>query len=261
MVGEDVIWALSKLIEDYTSRTLTYEKDAYRAFSGLVRILEDLTGTKFFQGIYVSEFSRSLFWHNESLSTLRSGEEFPSWSWLAWTGRISLTSHGPQNQIALIECYCVRSDEDGEQSLIPVSHSVHQKTSLDTFNVRELAINVRSKLRNDFHIVFWAEAAHLDVPPGGYSLHHVDPELKAAEDEYRRIGFMYTGGKERTGVQEFILVRIEAYNEFADNDCHRQVNLLMISWHDGIARREGIGSFDAHEWPRAKPQRKLIVMG
>lgn len=261
MVGEDVIWALSRLIEEYTSRALTFEKDAYRAFSGLVQILEDLTGARFLQGIYVSTFSRSLHWHDEGSSTLRSGDEFPSWSWLAWTGRISLTSQGPQNQIAQIECYCARSDENGEISLVPISHHIRQKNSLYVVGAHDLAINVRSKLRNDFHIVFWAEAAFLSVPHGDHNLYHIDPELNPPREKYRRIGFMYSERKRRTGVQEFILVRIEAYNEFADDEHPRQVDLLMISWHDGIARREGIGSFDAHEWTRAKPRRKLIVMG
>ena len=261
MAGGDVIWAFSALVEEYTSRTLTFEQDAYRAFSGLVRILGDLTGADFLLGIHVSEFNRSLCWHNEESSVLRSGDEFPSWSWLAWTGPISLTSQGPQNHTARIVCYRACSNNPGKQQLVPVSHDVRQKNRFDAPSVHDLAIRVRSKLRDDFHIIFWAEAALLSVPHTGYSsLYHTDPDLNPSKEEYRRIGFMYSGhGK--SGVQEFILIRIEAYNDFADDEHPRQVNLLMISWQDGIARREGSASFDAHEWTRAKPQRKLIVMG
>lgn len=258
MAGDDVIWAFSHLIEEYTSRTLTFGQDTYKAFSGLVRILEDLTGAKIFQGIHVSEFNRSLCWYNEESSNLRSENEFPSWSWLAWTGRSRLTSQGPQNHIARITCYRVCSNKFGEQKLVPISHDLRPKSSFDTLSVHDLAINVRSKLRDDFHIVFWAEAALLDVRN---NLYHPDPDLNPSKNEYKRIGYMHRGGKDRSGVQEFILIRVEAYDEFEDDEDPRKVQLLMISWQDGIARREGVASFHAHEWTRAKPQRKLIVMG
>ena len=241
MAGEDVIWAFSRLIQEYTSRTLTCGEDTYNAFSGLVHILEDLTGAKIFQGLHVSEFNRCLCWHNGESSDLKSGNEFPTWSWLAWTGSSSLTSQGPQDHIPLIECHRVCSNVFGEQELVPLSHDLRQKDRCETLSVRDLPINVRSKLRDDFHIVFWAEAALLDV--GG------------------DLGSWHLSALGRTGVHEFIRIRIEAYDEFADSEHPRLVQLLMISWQDGIARREALTSFKAHEWRMAKPQRKLIVMG
>ena len=206
----------------------------------------------------MAAFNRCLCWHNGESSELRSGNDFPSWSWLAWTGRSSLTSRGRQDHIPLVSCYRVRSNKLGEQELILLSHSSREKDRSDALSVRDLAINVRSKLRDDYHIVFWAEAALLDVL---HDLYHVDPKLKPSVTQYRRIGYMASGGNNRTGVQEFIRIRIAAYNEFADDEHPRQIQLLMISWQDGIARREGMASFNAREWTRAKPQRKLIVVG
>ena len=253
MAGYDVIRAFSRLIEEYTSRTLTCGQDTYKAFSGLVHILEDLTGAKIFHGLHVSEFNQCLCWDNENSNNLRSGKEFPSWSWLAWTGPSRLTSQRPQNYMALIVCYRVCSNQFGEQELVPLSHDLRQENRFDTLNLRDLDINVRSKLKDDFHIVFWAEAALLDVRR---DLLHTDPELNPPKNNYRRIGYMHFGGNDMIGIQEFIRIRIDAYDDY-----DRKVQLLMISWQDGIARREGVASFDAHEWPRAKPQRKLIVMG
>ena len=241
MAGDDVIWAYSRLIKEYTSRTLTCGEDTYSAFSGLVHILEDLTGAKIFQGLHESEFNRCLCWNNRESSNLRSGNEFPTWSWLAWTGCSSLTSQGPQNHIPVIVCHRVCSNAFGEQELVPLSHDLRQKDRCDKLSVRDLPINVRSKLRDDFHIVFWAEAALLDV--GG------------------DLGYWHLSALGRTGVHEFIRIRIEAYNEFADSEHPRLAQLLMISWQDGIAKREALTSFEAHEWTMAKPQRKLIVMG
>lgn len=223
-----------------------------------MHILEDLTGAKIFQGLHVSEFSRSLCWHNGESSSLRSGNDFPTWSWLAWTGRSRLTSQGPQNHIPLIVCYRVCSNEFREQELVPIFHDSGWEDRLDTPSMRDLAINVRSKLRDDFHIVFWAEAALLDLRGDRY---HTDPEPNHSKNEHKHIHYVYPRGHGRTGVQEFIRIRIEAYNEFADRDHPRKVELLMISWQDGIARREAMAWFSVHEWTEAKPQRKLIVMG
>ena len=79
----------------------------------------------------------------------------------------------------------------------------------------DLAINARSKLRNDIHIVFWAEAALLDIRGDRY---YTGPEPNSSKTEYRRIGYSYSGRKDTIGVQDFILIRLEAYNDFADDD-------------------------------------------
>ena len=51
-------------------------------------------------------------------------------------------------------CYRVCSNKIGEQECAPLSHDLRQKDNFSTLSVRDLAINVRSKLRDDFHIVF-----------------------------------------------------------------------------------------------------------
>ena len=128
---------------------------------------------------------------------LRSGKEFPSWSWLAWTGRSRLTSQRPQNYMALIVCYRVCSNQFGEQELVPLSHDLRQKNRFDTLNLRDLDINVRSKLRDDFHIVFWAEAALLDVSG---NLLRTDPEINPSRNDHRRIGYMHSGRNDIFGI-------------------------------------------------------------
>ena len=223
MAGEGAIWAFSSLIQQYTSRTLTCRQDTYKAFSGLVHILEDLTGAKIFQGLHVSEFNRCLCWDNEESRKLRSGNEFPSWSWLAWTGRSRLTSQRPQNYMALIVCYRVCSNQFGEQELVPLSHNLRQKNRFDTLNLRDLDINVRSKLKDDFHIVFWAEAALLVLLDVRRDLLHTDPELNPSKNDYRRIGYMHFGGNDTIGIQEFIRIRIDPYHNFADREYPRKL--------------------------------------
>ena len=258
MAGKDVIWSYSRLIEEYTSRTLTCAQDTYKAFSGLVHILEDLTGAEIFHGLHVSAFNRSLCWDHKGSSSLRPGDEFPTWSWLAWTGQSTLASQGPQTHIPLVSSYRVRSNKYRERELTLVTRSLRYDDGSDTLSVRDLAIDVRLQLRDDFHIVFWAEAALLDNRRR-FSWPNKDPE--PPNNEYKPIYYVNSGENDRYGVQEFIRIRIEAYDEFASSEDTRWLQLLMISWQDGIARRVGVASFDSRKWTEAKPQRKLIVMG
>ena len=169
-----------------------------------------------------------------------------------------MTSQGAQDHIPLIVCYRVCSNKFGEQELVPLSHDERQKDSFDTLSVRDLAINVRSNLRDDFHIVFWDEAALLDVRKNLYA---TDEDFNPSENEYRRISYIDWGGKDENGVHEFILIPTRRYSDDSDDEDPQQVQLLMISWQDGIARRQHLADYTAQKWTRAKPQRKLTIMG
>ena len=258
MLGEDAIRSFSYLVEGYTSRSLTFETDSYRAFGGLVQILDELTGARFWHGIPVPDFNRRLFWVNQEESTLKSGEKFPSWSWLAWTGSISMIPCGPLKQVAKVISYCLCIDSSGRKHLVPVSNDLHIQYRYDTIKANDIAIHSWSKLRVGFHIVFWAMSAILIVVNGGYGIRHTVPEHNPTEDEHGRHGHVVAAsGGYTNGAHEFVHIE----TELELDDCARHVHLLIISWQDGIARRVGAAIFDAHEWMMAMPQRKLIVMG
>lgn len=38
------------------------------------------------------------------------------------------------------------------------------------------------------------------------------------------------------------------------------INVMMISWHEGVARREGIGWIWLAQWMKAKPEMRTIVL-
>ena len=198
MVGEDAIWSFSHLVQEYISRSLTYECDSYRALSGPAQILTDLTGARFLHGIPGPEFNRRLFWGNGARSTLRSNAGFPSWSWLAWTGTIYLARQGPQNQVGEVFCYCIWSDSSSQRRLVGVSDDQHLQYRCDITEVQDIGTDTWCKLRDRFHIVFWARSAILNVRSGGYNICHDFKERNRPIGEYRRrTGFMYGGGKDR----------------------------------------------------------------
>jgi hypothetical protein len=107
------ISSMWRIIEHYTSRNLTYDSDALRAFAGITKVFEEKVPSIYhIQGlpvehIYdVGEQSRkklieSLCWEARAVSSrtravsrrTRRRKEFPSWTWAAWTGPISISDN------------------------------------------------------------------------------------------------------------------------------------------------------------------------
>jgi hypothetical protein len=78
------------LVETYSRRQLSFESDAIRAFSGILKSIESEYGSAIW-GVPQYTFARGLTWslspHNMSLR--RSG--FPSWTWAGWRGNTGST--------------------------------------------------------------------------------------------------------------------------------------------------------------------------
>ncbi|KAH6867772.1 heterokaryon incompatibility protein-domain-containing protein, partial [Thelonectria olida] len=81
----------TSLVEDYSSRRLTYSGDIIKAFSGLLRHLSMEYQTRFVQGLPVSSLEVALLWLPTSKVTQRTDPSSgsvvaPSWSWAGWDG-------------------------------------------------------------------------------------------------------------------------------------------------------------------------------
>ena len=78
------LWATYRqAAETYSSRKLTRQEDALEAFSG---ILHTLCGTRCVEGLPATLLDAALLW--QPCARLRRREEFSSWSWIGWAGRI-----------------------------------------------------------------------------------------------------------------------------------------------------------------------------
>lgn len=92
------------LLQEYTSRSFTYESDILHAFEGISRILERRLGT-FKLGLPSRHLNQALLWRPTKVTTRRfeiaslyqpraiKSDMFtieipPSWSWASWTGQI-----------------------------------------------------------------------------------------------------------------------------------------------------------------------------
>lgn len=84
--GKSLPWAL--IVEEYTRRQITYEKDRLPALAGLASRYRQATGHTYLAGLWVEEMPRSLLWQ-----TLRGHDatpnanetSMPSWSWASLT--------------------------------------------------------------------------------------------------------------------------------------------------------------------------------
>lgn len=74
-----------RLVHDYLSRSLSRDDDIFRAFHGVLNLLESKLGTQFLAGLPKSRLDSSILWAVKRKSTRRKG--FPSFSWLGWKGK------------------------------------------------------------------------------------------------------------------------------------------------------------------------------
>jgi hypothetical protein len=92
---------LAKLVRLYGARSLTYEKDALAAFSGIIDVLSYQFQGGFLYGMPELFFDIALLWSPEDTGADERAQEtqgsksllfqyHPSWSWTAWRGRANL---------------------------------------------------------------------------------------------------------------------------------------------------------------------------
>jgi hypothetical protein len=92
------------LVEVYSQRTLTFERDGLDAFQGIIGAFERVSGLQFLWGLPTMYLGAALTWpaHDEEIAVRRRtalcnlknsrGEiaecPFPSWSWVGWVGKV-----------------------------------------------------------------------------------------------------------------------------------------------------------------------------
>lgn len=74
------------LVQDYSSRSLTFEHDAIRAFAGATEVMSSTFPGGILHGLPIFFFDIALLWQPESEVERRA--EQPSWSWTGWKGSV-----------------------------------------------------------------------------------------------------------------------------------------------------------------------------
>jgi hypothetical protein len=234
------------LIEQYTKRKLTFDGDIYHAFAGVLEAIPE----KFFWGIPHSRFGEYLVWDEawdmdrkkEEPMQLRNLPEFPTWSWMAWKGQLSMR-YGGRLPLSLISCYRFRN---GQLELMSTPSIVSFPLGNDAMS-EDLPTETMWKSEDEYlvtiedipstivlkenHVIFWTFAFTIEVQNG-------------LEDQ----------GEAETGLVSHDLALIGTHGW---GDLH----VLELSWKSGIAKRVRLHRSDnMRRFRSGGAAKKLIIL-
>ncbi|KAI0022363.1 heterokaryon incompatibility protein-domain-containing protein [Xylariomycetidae sp. FL0641] len=79
----------AELVQDYTGRTLSHNRDALRAFTGISNELSEAFGNyPFYLGIPENLMDVALHWYPKNANAFERRIGFPSWCWAGWRGQV-----------------------------------------------------------------------------------------------------------------------------------------------------------------------------
>lgn len=142
--GKGLTWAF--LVEEYTRREITYEKDRLPALAGLASRYRQATGHTYLAGLWLEEMPRSLLWQTwrgDDAPPNANETNTPSWSWGSVTGEVNY-KHGLRYQGSRAESF----DSSVSICAWPDSPSLvsgHEKAWIDIKG--QISVVIRQKVR------------------------------------------------------------------------------------------------------------------
>lgn len=284
-----------KVVEEYSTRSLTHERDRLDAFGGILQALKRQAGQTFLWALPTSFLGSALTWPCESLSerrndchTLRSSDgtstlcPFPSWSWVGWKGKVRLISKYGRliwPTVGLIFYYLDGSGSIVQAPAFPESLLVSRERKLESkikdiitspafvwkdhqsMTIKDVPENVRKRSVASNILLFWSCSAKLHVRRGVEN--SGEKEIVISTDKGRvlfgswhHVPLLDPGHGE---LAEFIVIGIE--NPHYDEGL---LTLLLISLDsDGVAYRRGLVNIVPSDWaePDVNREWKRIFLG
>jgi hypothetical protein len=277
----DIVNTYQQIVSHYTGLQLTYQEDGLNAISGVLTALEMRSGFKFLWGLPTAMLSAALTWESHSdyddaiLSSRNQRRTakhilgptqnsishcpFPSWSWVGWIGKVWIRLDSRQSS----PIFFTYSESKHTQLIEVKSHS---ESKVQPFWTRSgWEVTGDTVIRNE-HVpdgvgvtvslncilAFWTDVAEVlirwqdtDVTWISY---HEESKVKA-EICQEEVKMMSTWGQ--------IPIDVESLSStdgslvvIGTNSCY--VNVLLVSWTDGIAYRRGIASVKESDWIRLR---------
>lgn len=82
----------AEAVEEYSSRKISFQEDAVKAFAGVLSVLRTSFRGEFLYGLPDTELDQALLWQPKGDFWRRKGRDgielFPSWSWAGWEGGV-----------------------------------------------------------------------------------------------------------------------------------------------------------------------------
>jgi hypothetical protein len=164
------------LMEDFTTRRLTYQQDVLDAFGGIAHFLEERLSTTFLWGIPQRFFEQALLFDVDFKKAMVRGRRFPSWSWTGWYSRqgakqaITCDSWRGERDCkwhlddfrSITTLYSFRSSFGEEQTLfhvIPGNENPQENPNAPSYRICPIKLDAHPS----HFLLFDAEAAYLTI--------------------------------------------------------------------------------------------------
>jgi hypothetical protein len=283
------------LLEDYSGRALTFDSDGLNAFSGIIRALERSMALKFFWGMPIAFLESALAWGNRShalrrrhgVQTLsdsspRGGSQFPSWSWVGWTGdgQAKLDNQKLTTEPLGLEFYCVSEDGTTMQDL---KQAVGFNREVDLLaegsSIPDRSSRPRKVLREDLPtdppvslslvLCFWTMSAHLDVirlSDNGLTVAYSEPldwEMAMSDGDHNiHVSWFHIPSLKQGDNVEVVAVAQNRGDWDHGHIANGAIGIMIISWLGGFAFREGFAWIPIRSWTSLRNRKwRLIVLG
>ncbi|KAK3352525.1 heterokaryon incompatibility protein-domain-containing protein [Lasiosphaeria hispida] len=273
-------WA--NMLSYYTRRTLTNQKDALRAMSGIMRRVSEKLRYPMIQGLPTGAFDRFLLFFGQNL---RRRQGFPSYSWAGWSGEITIKVDSSLDQwlygSTWIIWYRIRANDkpcpvwEGRRDTIEMpslddsladsdsdtgaangfeSYGIRQPFSCAGLNLRDAPTNVEEPIvfrhkqpTPGYPILqFWTLTVHLRI--GEIDVFKAKGKFFDKSGVERGSvtldGFEETSFFESEEPFEVLVLSWETYSERKGPE-NGTFNVMLIEWDsNGLAERRGIGFID-----------------
>jgi hypothetical protein len=231
-----------KMMEDYSSRKLTFEKDKLPALAGMVEVFQDHVDDAPLLGLWRRDILNGLLWRaDKPVERVSLPGVVPSWSWISVSGRVSwgrlLFSILPEDQLEVISA---EVDWAGRPMTSPISGA---------------ALKVRGRLK-EAKVVKRADLVYLHeidesspksseprTPGNGQEETLFDPEI---------LGYCHLDLVEPVGAHLWCLeVRHGLQRQGPEdprNRAHQVLLLEPVNEFQGKFRRVGVGCLWRHSY-------------
>ena len=194
-------------------------------------------------------FNLGTWWSVNGEEVPRATDTLPSWSWMAWRGK-RICPIKSKDRLRKVVCHSVFLNEPGQKCLRKVSDD-KQHPSNSRVILRAMSRSLYGQnYAPGFTSFFWAQASILDAQNSAENIRRI--RLNRTDEQGCKeweTGYVYGEPKSICGHHEFILLQTESPIDGAPGEFFpSQHHLLLISLHDGIARRERSADIDIDEW-------------
>ncbi|KAJ3496551.1 hypothetical protein NLJ89_g10469 [Agrocybe chaxingu] len=273
-----------KLVEEYSMRNLSFEKDAIDAFSGILSMLQPkLDGTEYIFGLPECDLHTALLWnpqfgcpHVRRDKSKVPGEDatmdldFPTWSWAGWQTHVdyrTARAGGSLEGLTIPRTTLYMWMPDSQQLRRVGDKGTHgdQSKTLarqDSGAVfRQITSSGLPLDRAFLYFITHSARFRGDDDPSEHQKDWFEPKLyrirSASGDEVAHMSLPTSWHKNHRAAEFVLLSR-----DMSDDWGPRMLNVLLVEWDGGqIGYRVGMTLISEDHWNTAGPVEKLVCLG